>query len=166
MSKPEQELRTINLPTVPQRACELPGGPLIAILVGLEQRVAKILDDHRLPAFTNRKDKAFAVRSVIALAANMYRTPRETHDAECYAVEMSEACLAMLLCEERCAEAFEQAVELEGGAVRYVVKVVVPCYADLSCLSMLRDLPHINVVIKLLEDERSWNGKYLEDCDE
>jgi hypothetical protein len=169
----EQETRIIDLPTVHQRACELPGGPLIAILVGLQNHIATVLDDLRVSAFSTvnlGKAKGKAIRGAIGMAVGMYYTPNMNRlDPEAYAVEMSETCLSMLLCQERCAEAFEQAVELEGGAVSYRVKVLAPPspHADLSCLSVLRDLPHIHVVIKRLEDERSWTGNCLreEDCE-
>ena len=160
------ETRTIELPTVHQRACELPGGPLLAILVGLKNSIAHTLEDLRSPLFSGKKDDpARTIRGAIGMASGMYYTPNmQRRDMEAYAVEMQEVCLAMLLCEERCAEAFATAVELEGGAVRYVVKVLASRYANLSCLSVLRDLPQIHVDIRLLDDEYSW--KQEEVCDE
>lgn len=151
MSQPE--LKTINLPTVPQRACQLPGGPLIAILVGLENSLVCTLDAHQIPRSLTAEVEGTTqkIRSAISLAANMYRTPRQSLDPEAYAVEMHEACLAMLLCKDRCTEAFTGAVdleELEGDAVHYVVQVLAPEQADLGCLDVLSDVDQLTTRAK------------------
>ena len=68
----------------------------------------------------------------------MYYTPPQRRlDPEAYAVEMRETCLAILHCAERCSEAFNEAIEIEGGDVRYAITVLTPPKADLSCLTVL-----------------------------
>lgn len=142
--------KTIELPSVHQRACELPGGPLIAIMTALKDHVAKILDKRR-PSMG--LDDTNAIRRAIGTAATMYWTPRREYDVECYAVEIEELCMAILYCGEACHKAIKEAAKFEEGEeekIRYSIRVLAPPGADLDCLSVL-DPEQINVEVKCVE---------------
>ncbi len=131
--------KTVELPTIHQRACELPGGPLIAIMVALEERIGDVLGDHSAPSFMRPGEgTAVSVHRAVGVAVGMYYTPHQPRlDPEAYAVEMRETCVSMLHCAKRCSEAFAEAAQLEGGNVRYTIRVFAPPGADLSCLTVL-----------------------------
>jgi hypothetical protein len=126
--------KTILLPDVRQRVCELPGGPLIAVLAALEDRISRLLDK-RSPSMG--LDNLHPIRKAIGTAAMMHYTPRKELDPEAFAIEMRETCLAVLHCPDVCRQAFESAIEIEEENVCYAINIFAPPSADLSCLNVL-----------------------------